>query len=121
MCRSSARRSTSGAKLKATGMPTWCRAAMAAGTSLERRMASMRDSSGAMGREPSASTAASSRPLAQKSPSSFCTSLRGARMASSSSSRCCCRARSASPARALAAASGADAGWACSQSALDWA
>jgi hypothetical protein len=54
-------------------MPTWCSAAIEAGTSLAFLMALMRVNSGAIGLEPSASTAASSRPLAQKSPSSFCT------------------------------------------------
>ncbi|KAG1387749.1 hypothetical protein G6F58_013607 [Rhizopus delemar] len=56
----------------------------------------MRVSSGAIGLEPSASTAASSRPLAQKSPSSFCTLPCGDFIAASSSSRCCWRLRSTS-------------------------
>ena len=121
MWRSSALRSTSGAKLKATGMPTWCSAAMAAGTSLARLIASMRDSSGAIGLLPSASTAASSRPLAQKSPSRFCTSFCGVCIAACSSSRCWCLLRSASwPSTLMASLPGGN-GLAASQAAFAWA
>ena len=67
---------------------------MAGATSLGFLMALMRSSSGAIGLEPSASTAASSRPLAQKSPSSFCTLPCGVRIALSSSARCCSSVRS---------------------------
>ncbi|MNN61537.1 hypothetical protein D3C81_1767770 [compost metagenome] len=82
--------------MKATGIPTWCSAAIEAGMSLAFLIASMRVSSGAIGLEPSASTAASFRPLAQKSPSSFCTLPCGLFIERSSSWRCWLRALSAS-------------------------
>ena len=69
---------------------------MAGAMSFDLRIESMRLSSGATGAAPSRSTAASSSPLAQKSPSSFCTLFCGAFMAASSRSRCCCCARAVS-------------------------
>jgi hypothetical protein len=65
-------------------------------TSLAFLMPSMRFSSGATGLAPSRSTAASSRPLAQKSPRSFCTLPCGDCIEASSNSRCCCCARAVS-------------------------
>ena len=59
------------AEIERDGDPDLCSAAIAAGMSLLRLMALMRVSSGAIGLAPSRSTDASSRPLAQKSPSSL--------------------------------------------------
>ena len=96
MWRSISCKSTSAPKLNATGMPIWCSAAIDAGMSLARLIALIRVSSGAIGLAPSRSTEASSRPLAQKSPSSFCTLPWGACIALLSNSSCCWRARSLS-------------------------